>query len=567
MTTNPLSKHHLIPSFITQDRCNDIIQKANIYGKWTSNRHKNYPTTDIPVDNIPDLNVDEELEKIKDICKCKYSLETDSIIKPYDIFVVKYDANGQNKLDLHRDCSALSFVLLLSHPDDFNGGGTFYQSANETIKPEQGGLSIHCGKVRHAGATITNGTRYILIGFLDVESINIRQKHPNEDKISNKLSDKRHLDFLWRNKDTLPIELGIRIINLKNRPEKLRKCRETLSRLDVPKNWILSIRPVNANEGDGAASYSQWKTDQIPPNPSMRKYWQRDITSGEIGCYVSHHLSIIQYYAQSHQSNEKYLLLLEDDADMLSDFFYRVDQCIQELKDHSWDCIDFGGISMDGGKNVITSSVIQRNCTYQTHCILYNSSGIAKINGIDYTKNAIPYDEYLLALRNIHPRSELNVLYPLSRPLICYHSYEQLSFRRSEGFYDTENNNSQCKPIPIHSRVTDPYDMKNYYRFTNVSELDIDEILLLTVKANNAMWYFQISEIQYVGIKTYDNWEMAINDKTKIVIVLNPSSMTLFRGTNCDLDCSQPSIFFIPSYVLFKCKGAHIYHANGDSLI
>ena len=34
------------------------------------------PTTDIPVDNIPDL--DEELEKIKDICK------------PYDIFVVKY---------------------------------------------------------------------------------------------------------------------------------------------------------------------------------------------------------------------------------------------------------------------------------------------------------------------------------------------------------------------------------------------------------------------------------------------------------------------------------------------
>ena len=67
MTTNPLSKHYLIPSFISQDRCNDIIEKANNYGKWTSNRHKNYPTTDIPVDNIPDLNVDEELEKIKDI--------------------------------------------------------------------------------------------------------------------------------------------------------------------------------------------------------------------------------------------------------------------------------------------------------------------------------------------------------------------------------------------------------------------------------------------------------------------------------------------------------------------
>lgn len=561
MTTNPLSKHYLIPSFISKDRCNDIIEKANSYGKWTSNRHKNYPTTDIPVDNIPDLNVDDELEKIKDICKCKYSLEADSIIKPFDIFVVKYDANGQNKLDLHRDSSALSFVLLLSNPDDFVGGGTYYQSADETIRPEQGGLALHCGKVRHAGVTITSGTRYILIGFMNVESTKIRQKHPDEDKINNKLSDKRHLDFLWRNKDTLPINLSIRIINLVKRPEKLRKCMETISRLDVPDNWTLDIRPVTANEGHGATPYAQWKTDQIPPNPHMMKYWQRDIKSGEIGCYVSH-LSTIQ------TSKEEYLLILEDDADMFSDFLYRVDQCIQELKDHTWDCIDFGGISMDDSKNIVTQSVIQRNCTYQTHCILYNASGIAKIKTIDYTKNAIPYDEYLIALRKIHPRSELNTLYPLSSPLICYHSYEQLSWQRSEGIHDTENNNGQCKPIPPQSRVGDSWDMKNYYRFTDVSNPDdIDKILSLTVKANDIMWHFQIAELQDVGIKTYDNWEIAISNKTKIVIVVNPSSMSLFRGTNYDLDCSKPAIFLIPSYILFKCKDAHIYYANGNTFM
>lgn len=561
MTTNPLSKHYLIPSFISQDRCNDIIEKANSYGKWTSNRHKNYPTTDIPVDNIPGLNVDEELEKIKDICKCKYSLEADAIIKPYDIFVVKYDANGQNKLDLHRDSSALSFVLLLSNPDDFVGGGTYYQTADETITPEQGGLALHCGKVRHAGVTITSGTRYILIGFMNVESTKIRLKHPGEDKINNKLSDKRHLDFLWRNKDTIPIKLAIRIINLKKRPEKLRKCMETISRLDVPENWLLDIKPVAANEGTGATPYPKWKTHQIPPNPQMMKYWQRDIKTGEIGCYVSH-LSTIQ------DSNEEYLLILEDDADMFSDFLYRVDQCIQELKDHTWDCIDFGGISMDDSKNIVTQSVIQRNCTYQTHCILYNASGIAKIKTIDYTKNAIPYDEYLIALRKIHPRSELNALYSLSSPLKCYHSYEQLSWQRSEGIHDTENSNRPCKPISPQSRIGDSWDMKNYYRFTCVSNPhDIDNILSLTVKANDAMWHFQIAEIKDVGKKTYNNWEMAINDKTKIVIVVNPSSMSLFRGTNYDLDCSQPTIFFIPSYILFKCQDAHIYYANGNTLM
>ena len=180
MNTNPLSKHYLIPSFISQDRCNDIIEKANNYGKWTSNRHEHYPTTDIPVDNIPDLNVDDELEKIRDICKCKYLLEADSIIEPFDIFVVKYDANGQSKLDLHRDRSNLSFILLLSHPDDFVGGGTYYELTNKTVTPEQGGLVLHCGKVRHAGITITSGTRYILIGFMNIKSTIIREKHPEE---------------------------------------------------------------------------------------------------------------------------------------------------------------------------------------------------------------------------------------------------------------------------------------------------------------------------------------------------------------------------------------------------
>ena len=560
MIINPFSKHYLIPSFITKERSCEIIDKANSFGKWTFKRHDNYPTTDIPVDNIPDLNVDEELEKIKDICKNKYQLEPESIITPFDVFVVKYDSKGQNKLDLHRDSSILSFILLLSSPNDFSGGGTYYESLNETIKPDQGGLLIHCGKVRHGGLTVTSGTRYILIGFMDVESKKVRQKHPNEDQINNNLSDKRHLDFLWRNKDTLPIKLSIRIINLKNRPEKLRKCMETISRFDVPENWILDIRPVTANEGDGATSYAKWKTDQKPPRPQIEKFWLREVKKGEVGCYVSH-LTTIQ------TSEANYLLILEDDADMFSDFLYRVDQCLKELKEINWDCIDFGGIPMDDKKNIITDNIVQYNYVLQAHCILYNSNGIEKLKQIDRTKNAITYDEFLPAVRKIHPRPELNTIYPLSSPLICYHSYQQLSWQRPEGIHDTENDKGQCKPIPIQSGIVLPEDMKNWYRFRNVSNCSIDKILSLTVKANKAMWHFQISEIEDVGKKTYDNWEMAINDKRKIVIVMNPSSMSLFIGSINNLDCSEPCIYFIPSYILFKCENANIYYANGNSLI
>lgn len=560
MLTNPLSKHYVIPSFINKKRCSEIIEKANKYGKWTSNRHKNYPTTDIPVDNIPELNVDNELEKIKDICKDKYQLETKSIITPFDIFVVKYDANGQSSLDLHRDSSILSFVLLLSNPNDFKGGGTFYENANETVKPEQGGLLIHCGKVRHAGVTITSGVRYILIGFMDVKSVKIRTRHPLEAIISNKLSDKRHLDFWWRHNNTLPIKLSVRIINLKKRPEKLKRCLEIITRLDVPRNWILEVKPVIANEGVGATPYPHWKTEEKAPRSDIEKFWKRDIKKGEIGCFVSH-LTTIQ------SSDADYLLILEDDADMLSDFLYRMDQCLQELKEFEWDCLDFGGLSMDNKKNKISKSIVQYNYVYQTHCILYNKSGIAKIKEIDYTKNVIPYDECLLAFRKIHPRSELNDLYPLSSPLKCYNTYEQLSWQDSNGIHDTEVDSSKSVPIPTFSRIADPYDMKNYYKFTNITIPDINKIQSLTVKANDAMWRFQIAEIEDIGKHTYTDWEMAISDKTKIVIVVNPSSMSLFRGTTTDLDCSQPTTFFIPSYMLFKCENAHIYYANGDSLI
>ena len=152
-------------------------------------------------------------------------------------------------------------------------------------------------------------------------------------------------------------------------------------------------------------------------------------------------------------------------------------------------------------------------------------------------------------------------------PLICYHSYDQLSWQRPEKIHDTEDDKGQRCAIPVKARMKDGFDMKNYYRYKNVPNPDIDRILSLTQGANDAMWHFQIAEIQDVGKKTYDNWEMAINEKTKIVIVVNPSSMSLFRGTSCRLDCPQDSIFFIPSYVLFKCQDGHIYYANGNTLL
>ena len=78
-------------------------------------------------------------------------------------------------LSIHRDSSVLSFIALLSNPDDYIGGGTYYEYYDKTVMPAKGDLLFHSGKIRHGGNKITSGKRYILIGFFNVDSLSIRE--------------------------------------------------------------------------------------------------------------------------------------------------------------------------------------------------------------------------------------------------------------------------------------------------------------------------------------------------------------------------------------------------------
>ena len=83
-----------------------------------------------------------------------------------DAFILKFEAGGHDRLVTHTDDSELSFNLLLSHPRDFDGGGTSFEAAAETVRPQQGEMLSHFGRVRHAGEPTTEGTRYVLVGFV-----------------------------------------------------------------------------------------------------------------------------------------------------------------------------------------------------------------------------------------------------------------------------------------------------------------------------------------------------------------------------------------------------------------
>ena len=125
-------------------------------------------------------------------------------------------------MPMHLDDSELSFNLLLSDPSDFEGGGTSFlaETAGSTtaeidseigdeidgetdgktggkveaeidgddlevdseidgvidaesgtvVRPRRGEMLSHFGRLFHSGVPVTRGTRYILAGFVGVES-------------------------------------------------------------------------------------------------------------------------------------------------------------------------------------------------------------------------------------------------------------------------------------------------------------------------------------------------------------------------------------------------------------
>ena len=85
-----------------------------------------------------------------------------------DCFYVRYSAaeGEQRGLELHTDGSIFSFNVLLSDPAAFEGGGTSFEPSGLIAIPGRGAAVGHSGQVRHGGAAITRGERYLLVGFV-----------------------------------------------------------------------------------------------------------------------------------------------------------------------------------------------------------------------------------------------------------------------------------------------------------------------------------------------------------------------------------------------------------------
>lgn len=88
-------------------------------------------------------------------------------------FLVKYNASaGQTELGYHRDGPLVTATLALNRPSEYDGGGTLIEALGWPAAPpaplrlQAGHALLHPGNVRHGGAPISAGLRYVLVCFM-----------------------------------------------------------------------------------------------------------------------------------------------------------------------------------------------------------------------------------------------------------------------------------------------------------------------------------------------------------------------------------------------------------------
>ena len=175
-------QYSVIHNAMPQEVCKLIKDEGDTYATangWSARRYAYYPT----VDN----QITEEWQVFSDIELFLESVIYPSICNTFDIsgtdklglnevFIVKYDMSGQLYLEPHRDGSEFSFIVALNDKNEYNGGGTRFCETDTNVKLGVGECLVFNGQNEHSGISITDGTRFILAGFIHYKDADFSHK-------------------------------------------------------------------------------------------------------------------------------------------------------------------------------------------------------------------------------------------------------------------------------------------------------------------------------------------------------------------------------------------------------
>jgi len=174
-SNTPLENVHVATNLLTTSQCKNLVELAIQYTEvngWTTDRHKEYKTTDIDISicgsELLDLCNDHLKTTIIPLMAQLFEFPI-SDLAIEDLFLAKYSATKgqQSMLPKHKDDSELSFVITLN--ECFKGGGTRFIDDDVTVSPTNCGAGVFfCGNRLHSGVEVVEGERYILAGFVRV---------------------------------------------------------------------------------------------------------------------------------------------------------------------------------------------------------------------------------------------------------------------------------------------------------------------------------------------------------------------------------------------------------------
>ncbi len=170
---------------IDPEACAWVVREVEAHcaaaGGWSTARHVEAPTTDVPVSQVPAIRgwfdgvLRDTLFPML-AARYPYAISSADELRVMDAFVVRYDAAEQASLPTHQDENTFSFTIALNDRAEYEGGGTGFDKlrpagsaddfARHVLNADAGGVVTFPGKLPHGGNTVTSGRRYIIPLFI-----------------------------------------------------------------------------------------------------------------------------------------------------------------------------------------------------------------------------------------------------------------------------------------------------------------------------------------------------------------------------------------------------------------
>jgi glycosyl transferase family 25 len=139
--------------------------------------------------------------------------------------------------------------------------------------------------------------------------------------------------------------------------------------------------------------------------------WCRPLKLGEIGCTL-HHLAAWRHAWRT--GEEPYLVVLEDDAMLASDFLDRLLDGLRRLADGpAFDLLYLGRIEYEPAEDTAAvPGFVRPGLSYGTHGYLLRRAALAMLLEAGLDRAVVPVDEFLPCMYLEHPRADLRAHYP-----------------------------------------------------------------------------------------------------------------------------------------------------------